>query len=62
MPMETDYSRLLVSSGLSPLQASRKARLFTSATRALQESRALSNGVHYWFVPGRIEIIGKHTD
>lgn len=46
----------LVSAGLSPLEAERKARLFG------QCESALGGEVARWFVPGRIEVLGKHTD
>lgn len=52
----------LVSSGLSDAQASVKARLFVKAINARREMGASSEGVHYYFVPGRIEFLGKHTD
>lgn len=59
---EFEVRQQLVSSGLSGAQASVKARLFVEATNALREMRASNRAVHYYFVPGRIEFLGKHTD
>src|SRR6266404_1669905 len=59
---EFEVREQLVSSGLSDAQASGKARLFVEATDALREMGASSDSVHYYFVPGRIEFLGKHTD
>jgi galactokinase len=47
----------LIAAGLSPIEAERKARLFGENDRALGEGERLR-----WFVPGRIEVLGKHTD
>ena len=52
----------LASSGLSGAEASKKARLFVEARNALVAARSSSNDSHCWFVPGRIEFLGKHTD
>jgi galactokinase len=43
--------------GLSSAEAERKARLFDANERVLGEGKRLR-----WFVPGRIEVLGKHTD
>jgi galactokinase len=58
----------LIAHGLSAAEAPRKAALFADTARALSE-RALSaqSGQRgevdaHWFVPGRIEVLGKHTD
>src|SRR6266404_5515239 len=59
---EFEVREQLVSSGLSDAQASGKARLFVEATDALREMGASSDSVHYYFVPGLIEFLGKHTD
>jgi len=53
-------SELLVHAGMSGVEAARKQQLFAAAEGAL-----LSRGVpcaYRWFVPGRIEVLGKHTD
>jgi galactokinase len=57
---EPGFYQRLVSSGLSPNQAAVKSALFVKAV-ALLETRQ-SQELHYWFVPGRIEFLGKHTD
>lgn len=59
---EFEFKEKLVSFGLSDIQASVKAGLFAEATNALREMGASSDDFHYWFVPGRIEFLGKHTD
>lgn len=59
---EFEVRQQLVSSGLSAAQASVKAGLFVRATYALREMGASNDAVHYYFVPGRIEFLGKHTD
>ena len=57
----TDVSERLRDAGMSAPEADRKAALFTDAERALRGLGADSPGVRYW-VPGRIEVLGKHTD
>jgi galactokinase len=58
----------LVAHGLSAPEAARKAGLFDDTARAVLASAAsagpaqLSQQVLHWFVPGRIEVLGKHTD
>lgn len=47
----------LIDAGLSPTEAERKARMFAENDRALGDWPRLR-----WFVPGRIEVLGKHTD
>lgn len=50
----------LIAAGLSPAEAERKARLFAENDRVLD---AWGHGERLrWFVPGRIEVLGKHTD
>jgi len=53
----------LTAAGLSAAEADRKARLFDSAEQrlALLTGRACKSAPR-WFVPGRIEVLGKHTD
>ena len=49
--------------GLSPAAAAAKSPLFARVAAALvQSGRAPENDVHAFFVPGRIEVLGKHTD
>src|SRR5262249_24951380 len=50
-PAVTTLDRL-IAAGLSPAEAARKETLFES----------LGPGEHRFFVPGRIEVLGKHTD
>lgn len=59
---EFDFRQKLVSSGMSDGQASVKARLFAEATSALRQTGVAIDDLHYCFVPGRIEFLGKHTD
>lgn len=53
----------LVSKGLSPPESENKAEIFLACAKALRTS-GLDDGaaVSAFFVPGRIEILGKHTD
>jgi galactokinase len=50
----------LIRAGMSAMEAQRKQLLFESAERALPAESAST--VFRWFVPGRIEVLGKHTD
>lgn len=61
---EAGLTRRLREAGLSAGAAGDKARLFASVAAALPEARAdpPPDGVIAWFVPGRIEVLGKHTD
>ena len=54
-------SERLVERQLPPSEGPAKAVLFDSALRALEQ---LSGGSahHAWWVPGRLEVFGKHTD
>jgi galactokinase len=52
----------LIGAGLSPAEAERKGRLFEAAERRLAEATGGESQVARWFVPGRIEVLGKHTD
>lgn len=52
----------LAAAGLSPAEARRKRELFADVDAALRAASAPSGGVRRWFVPGRIEVLGKHTD
>jgi galactokinase len=53
----------MMTAGLSPAEAERKARMFTENDRALDAWRSPGDGERLrWFVPGRIEVLGKHTD
>ena len=49
--------------GLSARAAAAKAELFGRAARALTEAGCSADqAAHGFFVPGRIEVLGKHTD
>jgi galactokinase len=53
----------LVEAGMSPTEASRKQQLFERAEDALRRrTGSPAREVRRWFVPGRIEVFGKHTD
>jgi galactokinase len=53
----------LTAAGLSAAEADRKARLFDSAEQRLALlTRRDCKSAPRWFVPGRIEVLGKHTD
>jgi galactokinase len=50
----------LIRAGMSATEAQRKQILFESTERALPAGN--SSEILHWFVPGRIEVLGKHTD
>jgi galactokinase len=50
----------LIRAGMSELEAHRKQLLFDAAEHALPTGDA--SPIFRWFVPGRIEVLGKHTD
>lgn len=50
----------LVAAGMSAAEAQNKARLFQRAESAISVQRREHPA--RWFVPGRIEVLGKHTD
>src|SRR5438552_16784872 len=52
----------LEAAGMTCREASEKARRFARARRALTAFGARTEGAHAWFVPGRLEVLGKHTD
>jgi galactokinase len=58
-----EIAERLTAAGLSAAEADSKARLFNSAEQrlALLTRRACKSAPR-WFVPGRIEVLGKHTD
>ena len=57
-------AKLLASKGLSPHASQEKAVLLGKAAAALLGSGGIGAGVNLsaFFVPGRIEVLGKHTD
>jgi len=53
----------LVALGLSTPEAERKAQLFAETARVVQHAASADpETLRQWFVPGRIEVLGKHTD
>ena len=52
----------LVAAGLLPAEARRKRELFAEVDAALRSLAGESVPTRRWFVPGRIEVLGKHTD
>lgn len=53
----------LVSKGLSPAESKNKAELFLACANALHDSGVdEKTAVSAFFIPGRIEVLGKHTD
>jgi galactokinase len=58
-----DLAARLILAGLSAAEADRKARLFDLAEQRFASLAGRpSQGAAAWFVPGRIEVLGKHTD
>ncbi len=54
---------LLEASGISAAQSGGKERLFQSTCQGLERISGRADGeVSLWYVPGRIEVLGKHTD
>ncbi|HEY5219077.1 MAG TPA: galactokinase family protein [Gemmatimonadaceae bacterium] len=60
--MSTDYSDLLITAGLSAGAAVAKAPLFAEAARVLEANGGAGQAPLALFVPGRVEVLGKHTD
>ncbi len=58
--MSAGVSDQLIRAGMSAEEAHRKQLLFDSAERALPKGDPTP--ILRWFVPGRIEVLGKHTD
>lgn len=56
-----DLAHCLSASGLNPAACRAKAELFARAAQALRDLGA-TGPLSGFFVPGRIEILGKHTD
>ena len=60
---ERGIAQRLVKGGMRPAESPAKAGLFASALRGLGELGEPARGDPYMvFVPGRIELLGKHTD
>src|SRR5205085_3745896 len=67
----TVLAAALVRRGLDPEERARKASLFDLVVNTLgvldhagvsAPSAAAENGVYAWWVPGRLEVFGTHTD
>jgi len=58
--MRASIAESLFNAGLSEHEAHKKARLFSTVEQQLSPSDGAE--VMRWFVPGRIEVLGKHTD
>src|SRR5947208_2182862 len=56
-----NLQRRLTAAGIRAEVAQQKIHRLQSCARALQ-MRNINCGVHAWHVPGRIEVLGKHTD
>ncbi|HVZ78025.1 MAG TPA: galactokinase family protein [Gemmatimonadaceae bacterium] len=52
----------LASAGMTPAAAGAKAVLFARATDALRAMRPATSDAFAFWVPGRVEFLGKHTD
>ena len=52
----------LASAGMSPAACAEKAEHFARATAALAAEMPSAGPIRAMFVPGRIEVLGKHTD
>ncbi len=53
---------MLEESGMSAAEATAAQARFARARRALDERHGVAGERFAWFVPGRIEVLGKHTD
>lgn len=61
--MSDSYAERLIAAGMSPVEANRKAALFAATKAALTSLEAAPQAsTSSWFVPGRVEFLGKHTD
>ena len=58
----TDVAAGLRGAGMTPAEADRKAELFEQAETTLASLVSRRGGVVRYWVPGRIEFLGKHTD
>lgn len=58
--MSLGIAQRLMQAGMSESESRHKAQLFERVAQRLHASRSAE--VLRWFVPGRIEVLGKHTD
>lgn len=56
------FAESFSAAGLSEAEAERKAVLFERARHRLEALSGKDAPAAMWFVPGRIEVLGKHTD
>ncbi len=56
------FTERLVGAGMTPAEAAPKGEMFDRAARALPESSATDGILRAFYVPGRVEVLGKHTD
>ena len=54
-----EFAQRLVDEGLDPAELPAKAALYDRAANVLADAGGASNA---WWVPGRLELFGKHTD
>ena len=57
-----DVAAALVARGLDPARARAKASLYHGRDRHVAACRAAARRSTSWWVPGRLEVFGKHTD
>ncbi|NOT09192.1 MAG: galactokinase [Gemmatimonadales bacterium] len=60
--MKEFYAPELEARGMSIPEAGRKEILFVNARKALERLAPIDGPLGAWFVPGRVEFLGKHTD
>ena len=60
--MRWDYINSLINAGMAPPAAEAKAPLFAAAGAALGSGARAAGDPVALFVPGRMEVLGKHTD
>lgn len=58
--MSSPVAERLVAAGINETEAKKKAELFTKLEQRLSPEAGAE--LMRWFVPGRIEVLGKHTD
>lgn len=56
------YADQFVAAGMTPVEAVPKALLFERAVRALPVDDSGGGTLRAFYVPGRVEVLGKHTD
>lgn len=56
------FAERLVAAGMNPAAAAPKGEMFDRAARALPDCGAADEMLRAFYVPGRVEVLGKHTD